>query len=342
MLDCRDHNRIAGHLSLAARSSSRATWTLGKRTPVTCGRRPQPEPAGTTGRTPGHSAGLGNQRNALTPSLPLLRDTGPMVGDEIMARDGPAYRRSSAAFDRFSRVVEVPLIVLALAMIPVLLIPVLVHLTSGVQGAFDALDWTIWAIFSAEYAVKLWLAPERARYVHTHVPDLVVVVPVLRPLRVLRFARFARLTRFGRLGAFAAARLRDAGAALARRGLHYSLVVALVIVVAAAGAEAVFEAHAKDGNIHGFGNALWWAVVTVTTVGYGDRYPVTAAGRGVAVLLMLTGIAVVGVVTANIAAYLVETSKDGPEGELAQINNRLARIETLLVRDEDDRRGGDL
>lgn len=65
------------------------------------------------------------------------------------------------------------------------------------------------------------------------------------------------------------------------------------------------EQDAKGANITTFGDALWWACTTVTTVGYGDRFPVTVQGRVVAVGLMLVGIAVVGAVTATIAAWLV-------------------------------------
>ena len=63
-----------------------------------------------------------------------------------------------------------------------------------------------------------------------------------------------------------------------------------------------FEAHAKGANIHTFGQALWWAMVTLTTVGYGDKYPITPGGQGVAVILMLVGIGLLGVLTASVAS----------------------------------------
>lgn len=92
-----------------------------------------------------------------------------------------------------------------------------------------------------------------------------------------------------------------------------------------------FQAHAKGSNIQSYGDALWWAVVTVTTVGYGDRYPVTPAGRGIAVVLMLVGIGLVGVITASVASFFVEERQDKSDTRLATVEDRLARIETLLT-----------
>lgn len=88
------------------------------------------------------------------------------------------------------------------------------------------------------------------------------------------------------------------------------------------------ESNAKGSNIHSFGQALWWAVVTVTTVGYGDKYPVTAGGRGVAVVLMLVGIGLIGVLTATVASYFVEQRADDDRDEIIQ---RLDRIEVALA-----------
>jgi voltage-gated potassium channel len=102
-----------------------------------------------------------------------------------------------------------------------------------------------------------------------------------------------------------------------------------IIVFACAGLVLSFEAHAKGTNIHGFSDALWWAIVTVTTVGYGDRFPVSAGGRGVAVVLMLVGIGLIGVLTATVASYFVEQKADE---DTADLNERLDRMEAMLVK----------
>jgi voltage-gated potassium channel len=93
--------------------------------------------------------------------------------------------------------------------------------------------------------------------------------------------------------------------------------------------ELAFEQHAQGSTIHNFGDALWWATVTVTTVGYGDKTPTSAGGRRVALVLMLVGIGLIGALTATVASYFVE-EKAGRQ--TAELNERLDRIEAMLAR----------
>jgi len=222
------------------------------------------------------------------------------------------------------------MMVLALVMAALLVIPLLWRLSVATKSVIDASTWLIWALFVIEYGVKLYLAPDRSRFIRTHVLDLLVIaVPMLRPLRVLRATRALRLARLARVVPTLARGLRDARSIVGRRGIRYTALVAVAVVFASAGAETVLERGAKTGNIHGFGDALWWAVTTVTTVGYGDRVPVTPAGRGIAIVLMLTGIAIFGAVTASIAAFFVEIEQPDGREELVA---RLDRIESMLAR----------
>jgi voltage-gated potassium channel len=102
----------------------------------------------------------------------------------------------------------------------------------------------------------------------------------------------------------------------------------LAVIFACSALVLSFEHQAKGSNIHNFGDALWWAIVTVTTVGYGDKYPVTAGGRGVATVLMFVGIGLIGVLTATVASYFVEQGADDDRAELIE---RLDRMEAMLI-----------
>jgi voltage-gated potassium channel len=245
-----------------------------------------------------------------------------------VARRVTEPRCSSDGFDRFSAAVDAPMMILALAMVPLLVAPLIWHLSGNAAAGVEAADWFIWALFVIEYGTKVYLVPDRMRFVKTHVLDLLVIaVPLLRPLRLLRATRTVRLLRLVRVVPVLGRGLRDARSILGRSGLRFTVLFAVLIVFAAAGAETFLEANAKTGNIHGFADSLWWAVTTITTVGYGDKFPVTGIGRGIAVVLMLTGIAVFGAVTASIAAFFVETQR--PDG-LEEISDRLTRIEAAL------------
>ena len=116
---------------------------------------------------------------------------------------------------------------------------------------------------------------------------------------------------------------------LIHHNLHFVL-LSVAVIFAAAGLEVAFEAHARGANIHGFADAVWWAVVTVTTVGYGDKYPLTAAGRGVATVLMFVGIGLIGILTATIASYFVDERASETHAEIVTVRAQLDRLETLL------------
>jgi voltage-gated potassium channel len=103
----------------------------------------------------------------------------------------------------------------------------------------------------------------------------------------------------------------------------------------------LFEEHAKGSNIHDYPDALWWAIVTVTTVGYGDRFPTTEGGRIVAVVLMLVGIGLIGTLTATVASVFIKEHTDAAKEEykkghadlgqqLSVISDRIVDIERRL------------
>lgn len=251
--------------------------------------------------------------------------------------DGLRGDRRREALERFERATELPLLVLAVAMIPLLVLPLLVDLPSGVRSSFIAADWFIWAAFAFEYVVRLSLTTTRWRFILREWASLLVIVlPFLRPLRVVRSARALRLLRLSRLLAVVGRVGQGARRLLVRHKLHYALLVTLVVVVAAAALGFMVE-DGHGGTIDSFGDALWWAITTVTTVGYGDTFPVTPAGRAVAAFLMVTGIAMFGVLTANLAAFMVDDSagESEPEGKdgdwLDEVLRRLAAMEARLA-----------
>lgn len=243
------------------------------------------------------------------------------------------------SLERFERRTALPMLVLSLAIVPLLVVPLVFDLSLAAETALVAVDWMLWSAFAVEYVVRLVLAADRRSFVKTNKLDLVVVVlPFLRPLRVARSARALRLLHAAR-AATALGRALDAGRdVMTRHSLHYALLLTSGIVVAAAGLVQAVEHGAADANIETFGDALWWAVSTVTTVGYGDAFPITAAGRAIGVVLMVVGVSVFGLLAASLSSYFVERRQRARvDPRLDEIVARLRRMEEALAeRPKDD------
>jgi voltage-gated potassium channel len=242
---------------------------------------------------------------------------------------------SAEGLERFERQTAWPMLVLSLAIIPLLVIPLVADLSPGTERVFFALDWFLWAAFALEYGIRLYLAPDKSRFVRSNVIDLVVVVvPFLRPLRVMRSARMLRLLRAVRVGAFLFRGLDALKDVLTRHKLHYTLLVATVVTIGAGMIVAELERNAPEGNIDSVPDGLWWAISTVTTVGYGDAFPTTAVGRAFAVVLMLVGVGLFGLLAASLASFLIERDIQEEEPEehrqFREILERLDRIERRL------------
>ncbi|MFL6243182.1 MAG: potassium channel family protein [Acidimicrobiia bacterium] len=232
-------------------------------------------------------------------------------------------QRRQDNLERFEGITALPLLVLAVAFIPLLILPLLFELSEPVEDAFLALDWLIWAAFAAEFIIRLTLSSKKWRFVRRNWADLlIVVVPFLRPLRILRSARALRLLRLTRLVALLNVASRQASRLLVKHRLHLVILVTAVVVLAGAAVGFAVE-EGQGGKMDSFGDSLWWSVSTVTTVGYGDVYPVTPAGRGIAVLLMLAGVAFFSVLAGNIAAFFLERV---PEKQAAETDHRLDEI----------------
>jgi voltage-gated potassium channel len=146
----------------------------------------------------------------------------------------------------------------------------------------------------------------------------------LRPLRLLRLLRI--VTVFGGLN-------RRAGASLRGRVAVYVVGATTLLTTIASLAMLDAERTAPEANITTLGDALWWGATTITTVGYGDRYPTTTEGRIVAFGLMLGGIALLGVVTATLASWIIDRVREENEAERAatwrQVEALMAEVRLL-------------
>jgi voltage-gated potassium channel len=209
-------------------------------------------------------------------------------------------RGETARTQRWSQLTYWPLAFAA----AVFLITYTAHVIGNLQGVWSAVTTTtigvIWLMFVVDYLVKLRLSHPHRLWMRTHKFDLVLaLIPPLRPVRLLdAFTRLASFTR-------------TAGNSIRARLLIYGVGSALLLMWYVSLIVLQVERDAPGANIRSFGDAVWWAFCTVTTVGYGDYVPVTVPGRIAAGFLMAGGVVVVGLVVATISSWVVERASRG-------------------------------
>jgi voltage-gated potassium channel len=235
--------------------------------------------------------------------------------------------RSDSRVKRWENRTAGPLTVLAVLFLLIYALPILWTTSpERIRQACTVGNVLIWIVFGADYVARLLLSSDRRAFVRTHLLDLIVLVlPILRPLRMLRL-----LTALMVLNRRAEAWTRG------RLSLYVGSATVMLVLV---GGLAILDAErgSPDGNIATYPQAVWWAIVTVTTVGYGDHYPTTVIGRLVAVGLMMGGIGLIGFVTGSLATWIVERIStadrpaDATRADIAEVLNELRELRASVA-----------
>ena len=228
---------------------------------------------------------------------------------------------------QWDRRVELPLAAAAVAFLLAYAWPIL---DPGLGDRWKLVcTWVViltWLGFIGDYAVRLLLARHRLTFWWRHLPHLAMVaLPVLRPLQLLRLVALLRVLN------------RRAASALRGRIAIYVGAATALLVFASSLAVLDAERGQRDATITSFGDAVWWAITTITTVGYGDERPVTTEGRFVAAGLMIGGVALLGTVTAAIASWLVdrvreteETARAATQADLEALRQEIRDLRLLM------------
>lgn len=232
---------------------------------------------------------------------------------------GSGAQQRAAQRERWETLSEWPLVVAALAFLAAYAIPILHPALPRWLGVLCWwTTWITWLMFVLDYLVRLMLAESRRTFVIRHWLDLIVIaLPLLRPLRLLRLVPLLSVIN------------RRATTRLQGRVATYVVGGALLLAFVGALAELNAERNAPGATIVNFGDAIWWATTTMTTVGYGDTYPVTVIGRWVAAALMIGGVALLGTVTATFASWLVDRVSTVSSNE-EELRATVARLEEKL------------
>jgi voltage-gated potassium channel len=172
------------------------------------------------------------------------------------------------------------------------------NISISTQRYLDFIQWSVWIVFAVDLLIGFLRSKEKSKFLLQHPLDVAaVLLPFLRPLRLMRVISFGGLV----LQKIVIGKQLTVTIKVLITGMFLTYVGAIQMTVT--------ERNIPSSNIKNFGDGLWWAITTVTTVGYGDKYPTTFEGKFLAVILMLTGISIMGVITATIATWFIEMSR---------------------------------
>jgi voltage-gated potassium channel len=261
-----------------------------------------------------------------------MRGTGP----ERPSRHAPEIEAErESALHQLEDLLETPMVVLGF----VWLLLLVVELVRGAGPLLHAVGTAIWIAFILDFGLRFALASDRWRYLRRNaLTALSLVLPAVRVLRVANIARAARTTRairglrLARLVTSMNRGMRALRATMSRRGLAYVLALTLVVVFAGAAGMYALEPPSPEGHgFRGYGDALWWTAMIVTTMG-SESWPRSGEGRILCLVLAVYAFAVFGYVTAAIASFFVGRDAEDERGEIAgaaAIERLRAEIEAL-------------
>lgn len=251
---------------------------------------------------------------------------------------------SSAASDRAMPVYQLFMLVLCLVALLGVVVQNAFRLDPEIELVLQWADTLICVGFAVDFLLSLYRAPNRTRYFFTWGwLDLLSSIPMLDVGRWGRLARVARIARVLR-GIRAARRL--TALVLQQRSESTFLAAALfALVILTASSTAILHFETRpESNIRTANDAIWWAFTTITTVGYGDRFPVTTGGRVVAALLMTAGVGLFGAFSAALAAWFLAPEDKATDAEISGLREELAAlrraVEELAQKNDPSRPAG--
>lgn len=229
------------------------------------------------------------------------------------------------------------MLILSVYVLVVIFIQTIFPLSPSTNLLIDRIDFAICLIFIYDFFLRLYHAPSKSRFLRWGWIDLVASIPMFDALRWGRLARLVRILRI--LRAFRSAKLLLSFLFRNRASSTFASVALISVVLVIFSSIAILNLEdAPESNIKTPADALWWAFVTITTVGYGDKFPVTVEGRLMAAVLMTAGVGLFGTFTAYIASFFVEAEQRREQDDIQQLISEIRLLREKIEVMEDNQR----
>ena len=236
-----------------------------------------------------------------------------------------------SSYQKAEHFFQVPVMVSVLMLIPVLIIE---YTQQNLNSLAIYLNWGIWLVFLLEYTVLLYFVEDKINFIKTHKLELFIIIfsfPIvpegLASSGFLRFARLPRLLnslRFFRLAALLGKFGTTVKSIFNSKGLRFIVYTTIGLVLFFG-----FLFYISEPHVETYSDGLWWALVTITTVGYGDITPISTLGRIIAGALMVMGIGFIATITAAVSSYFISSFNDN-EVTINDLGEKLDKIEKEL------------
>lgn len=236
-----------------------------------------------------------------------------------------------SSYQKAEQFFQVPVMVSVLMLIPVLIIE---YTQQNLNSLAIYLNWGIWLVFLFEYTILLYFVEDKIDFIKTHKLELFIIIfsfPIvpegLASSGFLRFARLPRLLnslRFFRLAALLGRFGTTVKSIFNSKGLRFIVYTTIGLVLFFG-----FLFYISEPHVETYSDGLWWALVTITTVGYGDITPISTLGRIIAGALMVMGIGFIATITAAVSSYFI-SSFNGNEVTINDLGEKLDKIEKEL------------
>jgi voltage-gated potassium channel len=229
---------------------------------------------------------------------------------------------------------QILLVALSIYVLAALFIEIVVPISASSRTILFYADNIICVVFLFDFGLRFAQAESKLRFLRWGWIDLVSSIPALPILRIGRAVRVVRILKL--LRGFRS--FKTIGAVLFAHRAKGTIVTAVflcTLLIVFSSITILQAENGPDATIHGPEDALWWSIVTITTVGYGDKFPITTEGRLIGLTLMICGVGLIAILSGGFAAWFLEESeKDRAHGQITPEEVSVLREEIRALRDE--------